>query len=242
MVVLSLRGGGVISQAHLAERDDYCGLPQPWRKFPLRRPARRLSLDRQPCNHAAPCSPVNLFALLAGLVFLVVGAATLGALLVVALGMRRRPWRATAWRAGVCLLPMICVMLLYVWIMGPVDYTSPQDLKEAYHTEFGSDPPPDVTDFQVRVAVLGDWWGAWHRFRAAGATIDSLITKFEPTDRQSFSDAIGTGSMPGWWRPDADGVDAYYVAHQWRSESGHSEAYLGINRAKGVVYFYRDEF
>ena len=184
---------------------------------------------------------MNIFVLLAGLAFLVVGAATLVALAVVAFGMRRRPLRSTALRICFCFLPMVCLVLLCWWVFGPVDYTNPQDLTEAYRSEFGSNPPSDVTDSHVHVVVVGDAWAAWHRFQAANTTIDSLVAKFEPTDQQSFRNATGGGNMPGWWSPDASGVDAYYVAHHWHGKDGYSEAYMGVNRTKGVIYFYHGE-
>ncbi|WP_193210768.1 hypothetical protein [Luteolibacter marinus] len=181
---------------------------------------------------------MNLFTLLAAFGFLGIAFATLVACLWVLWGVRKRKLRATLLRIGLCLVPLVLFTGFCIWLFGPADFHSPGDLAAAYRTEFGSDPPPDVTDLNARQIVVGDSGGAWLRFRASGTTIDSLLGKFSATDRSHFAEA-GTGAnVPDWWTPEQDGIEFFYIAENWSDSWSDSVAVLGIDRSKSMVYFH----
>ena len=124
------------------------------------------------------------------------------------------------------------------WLFGPVDYHSQQDLIDAYRTEFGEVPPSDVSGIEARQIVVGDSGAAWLRFRASSGTIDDLLSRFSASDRGVFSQAAYGANVPSWWTPDTDKIDLFYTADGWSNHWSHSTAYVGVDRAKGILYFH----
>ena len=181
---------------------------------------------------------MNIFVILAALVFLGIAVATLVAVIVVLFGINKRSGRATLLRLGLCLLPLGGYFAAVSWLFGPVDYHSPQDLTAAYRTEFGELPPSDVSGIKARQIVVGDSGAAWLRFRASSGTIDSLLSRFSASDRGTFSQAAYGANVPSWWTPDSDKIDLFYTADGWSEHWSHSTAYVGVDRAKGILYFH----
>ena len=181
---------------------------------------------------------MNIVSLLAAVIVLAVGVATVVALIVVAWGSWKRSWWATFFWVVLSLLPLTVIGGLYLTLFGPADYSRPQDLAAAYKTEFGTDPTADVTDIQARQVVVGDAGAAWLRFHASPSTIDTLLARFVKSDPAAFAEAGTGGNVPAWWKPDEDGVNEYYTADHWSRSFSRSEAFMGVDRAKGWVYFH----
>lgn len=181
---------------------------------------------------------MNLFVILAGLVFLGTAVATLVAVIVVLCGIKKRSGRATLLRLGLCLVPLAACFAAVSWLFGPADYDSPQDLIDAYQTEFGELPPGDVTGLEARQIAVGDCGAAWLQFRASSGTIDRLLSRFSASDRATFSQAADGANVPSWWTPDADGIELFYTAEGWSKDWSNSTAYVGVDRAKGILYFH----
>jgi hypothetical protein len=175
-----------------------------------------------------------IFFLLAALV---VGGATFVALTAIPLKVQRRPWKVSLLMTGIALLPFAALLALVMWIFGPADYSDPSDLAQAYRTEFGIDPSADVRDVHARQSVVGDSGAAWLNFRASKNTIDSLLVRFVSTNRATFDRSGKGGSVPGWWKPNINGVELYYVSENWSKSFSHSVAYIGVDREKQIVYF-----
>ena len=202
---------------------------------------RRLIRVVRPSAKSLASEPMNIFTLLAALMLVVIGFATLVALAVVLFRARKQGLRPTLIRLTICCVPLAASVLLYAWLYGPSDLSGPSELREAYRSEFGSSPPSDVSDHHVRVASVGDWWGAWQKFRASSTTIDALLIRFEPTDRQAFISATDGPNAPKWWTPDGDAIVGYFVASEWHKGSLTSKAYIGVDHARSVIYFFHDE-
>jgi hypothetical protein len=181
---------------------------------------------------------MNLFVILAGLVFLGIAVATLVAIIGVLCGIKKRPGRATLLRLGLCPLPLVACFAAVSWVFGPADYDSPQDLIAAYQTEFGELPPGDVSDLEARQIAVGDSGAAWLRFRASSATIDRLLSRFAVSDQATFSQGADGANAPSWWTPDSDKIELFYTADGWSKDWSHSTAYVGVDRDKGILYFH----
>ena len=181
---------------------------------------------------------MNIFVILAGLVFFGIAVATFVAVIVVLLGIKKRSGRATFIRLGLCLLPLVGYLAAVSWLFGPVDYHSQQDLIAAYRTEFGELPPNDVSGIEARQIVVADSGAAWLRFRASSGTIDNLLSRFSASDRGTFSQAAHGANVPSWWTPDSDKIALFYTADGWSKNWSHSTAYVGVDRAKGILYFH----
>jgi len=181
---------------------------------------------------------MNIVTLLAALIILAVGVATVVVLIVVACGAGRRSLSRTLFWTGVTLLPLAALVTSFHFIFGPADYTSQKGLAAAYRTEFGADPTGDVTGIQARQVVVGDSGAAWLFFQASPSTIDTLLERFVKSDRKVFAEAGVGGNVPIWWKPDEDGVNEYYTADLWSKNFSRSVAFIGLNRAKSRVYFH----
>ena len=181
---------------------------------------------------------MNIFVILAGLLFLGIAIATLVAIIIVLCGIKKRSGRATLFRLGLCLLPLAAYVACVAWLFGPADYHSPQDLSAAYRTEFGVLPPSDVAGIEARQIVVGDSGAAWLRFHASSQTIDSILSRFKESDSRTFSQAARGANVPSWWTPDADKIVLFFTADGWSKDWSDSTAYVGVDRAKSILYFH----
>jgi len=181
---------------------------------------------------------MNIFFILASFLLLGLGVATLVAMIVVLCGIAKRSGTATLLRLGLCLLPLAAYFACVFWFFGPVDYHSPQDLAAAYQTEFGVPPPSDVAGIEARQIVVGDSGAAWLRFSASSQTINSILSRFKESDGVTFSRAAYGSNVPNWWMPDSDKIVLFFIADGWSKHWGYSTAYVGVDRAKSILYFH----
>jgi hypothetical protein len=140
----------------------------------------------------------------------------------------------------VCLLlPCYIPIATWCYLYAPLDLADPQDLRGAYCYEFGIPASADVTNINCRQVVVGDSGISWLRFQASSSTVDSLLRRFRPSNREEFM-ASTKGAIPEWWNPQATSLVAYYRAEHWRKDFHYSDAFLAHDQAKRLVYFYHD--
>ena len=120
--------------------------------------------------------------------------------------------------------------------------TSPAELNAAYKNEFGSEPPPSVSNLQVKEVDIRDSMGKWLRFKTDPSTLANLIAMgFTTSDRSKFVSASVNPNAPKWWSPDTDKLTSFYVCPQWRKTYQSSEAVLAHNDDWTIVYFHRSD-
>jgi|GEM_PF-4174751 len=124
----------------------------------------------------------------------------------------------------------------------PLDLTDPQTLRRAYQSEFGIPPSSDVTNIQCRQVVVGVSGCGWFRFNASPTTIDALLPRFTPCDRDAFLDTGKGGNTPSWWNPESEPIVGYYRAEHWSKSFQNSTAVIGYDKTNQVVYFCHSGF
>ena len=139
-------------------------------------------------------------------------------------------------------LAIICliVVLSLSGCGGTSEPTDTATLAKCYATEFGTVPPSGVTNLRAKQVVVGDAGGAWLRFEVDSNIVSQIISnRFVPSDRTSFSIySSPSGNTPGWWKPEADSLTAFYINNQWRPGSNSSIAVLAHDAAHRVIYFH----
>ncbi len=181
---------------------------------------------------------MDIFLMLSGLIFWGVGLATLVAIaLVLRLGRRSSRKTLGIWLVVVS-LPMCLVLGALFFVYSPVDHTDEKTLRDAYTFEFSEYPSADITLLNSR-QMEGVSGFAWMSFKASPETIDRIIAPFAPSDAAEFAKASQETDVPKWWKPEPDGVHAYYSKENWSLHHQLSQALIGVNRQTGLVYFYR---
>lgn len=181
---------------------------------------------------------MNIVLLFAGIILWGVGFATLVAIVLMLRLGRRSSWKARGIWLVVVSMPMCLILGSLVFLDGPVDQISEKDLRDAYTFEFSEYPSTDITLLNSR-QMEGESGFAWMAFKASQETIDRIIAPFAPSDAAEFTKALHETDVPEWWKPESDGVHAYYRKENWSLHHRLSQALIGVNRQAGLVYFYR---
>jgi len=140
------------------------------------------------------------------------------------------------------LLLFCCAALLMIGCGGTYEPADAKGQADCYRTEFGTLPPAGVTHIHGKQIIIGDAAGAWLRFEATPALVDSLLKGFTSTNRQTFDEHSGGANTPAWWTPDGDRITTFYVFSGWRKDFSHSSAVIAHDADKRVVYFCHDAF
>ncbi|WP_035612135.1 hypothetical protein [Haloferula sp. BvORR071] len=180
---------------------------------------------------------MNQFTLLVLFVVFALFAGTVAGVLALWFG-RKKSWMARGLMLLACYIPAALGIVAISSLFGSTDLSDPADLRDAYHTEFAEDPPPDVSTIQCRHSSAADTMSAWLRFQASPQTVDKLLRRFTPSDRLDFDDSSVGDNVPPWWQPDKESMVYFYRAEKWRSDFGGSVAVLAHDAAKGLVYFH----
>ena len=137
---------------------------------------------------------------------------------------------------------LCCLALLAAGCGGTYEPTDAKGRANCYRAEFGVLPPAEVTNIQAKQIIIGDAARAWLRFEATPAVVDSLLTRFAPTNRQTFDEHTGGANTPTWWKPNSYQTTSFYGAKGWRKDFSHSYAVIAHDDDKRVVYFCHDAF
>ncbi|QIF04932.1 hypothetical protein [Roseimicrobium sp. ORNL1] len=125
------------------------------------------------------------------------------------------------------------------FVFGTGEVTDPTELRAAWRSEFGTEPPPEVRDLRAGWHDVSDAGSRWQKFSAPQAVFDGLIHKFIPTSRDEFYRIATNPNNPSWWRPEKETAAAmvYYINTRRNPKSSSSEAVLAYEPTSQTVYF-----
>ena len=137
----------------------------------------------------------------------------------------------------------IFCLVIAVGVTGCGGVSEPTDartLAKCYSAEFGAEPPAGVTNLKAKQVVVGDAGGAWLRFEANSNIITQIVSNhfLVPSDRMTFISRSGGANTPSWWKPEEDSLTVFWINNQWTKGSNYSQAVLGTDKARRVVYFH----
>ena len=182
---------------------------------------------------------MNIFLIAASFIWLAIALGTLAAIALTLWLARKQTWKRRGMFIVICCVPLAAYIGLMTWVFAPVqgDLNTPEALNSAYRQEFDVSPTADVTSIQCRQVAAIDSEAAWFRIQASPETIDSLLTRFKSSDRETFETVSKQSETPSWWQPETDEMTHFYLNESWNHSAGHSEAVLAHDKDKKTVYF-----
>lgn len=195
--------------------------------FPSRRVKTRIKM---------PFGYFFSFLVLAMLVLMIL-VGWFGALALLVKGRRKQSrWQAWLGGAGMALIPLPGIWLLYLFL-------APPNPAIAYKDAFGAAPSSDVTELRSSEDGFADWSTVYLKFKASPATIERLTTRGwkkygEVIQSEKDKAESRTEEMPGWWNlGDADKIQVFSAQKRRKDFSTQSDESLYYDPKKGEAFY-----
>jgi len=108
--------------------------------------------------------------------------------------------------------------LLAAWFVnsaGSYEPDDPEELARGYAFELHQPITSDIQGLRIKRIGIGDGVGSHLKCKASSFTIDSIVSHFSQSDRQTFNEGAKGANVPDWWDPDGDGMAKFYFTERW---------------------------
>jgi len=132
--------------------------------------------------------------------------------------------------------------LLAAWFVnsaGSYEPDDPEELARGYAFELHQPITSDIQGLRIKRIGIGDGVGSHLKCKASSFTIDSIVSHFSQSDRQTFNEGAKGANVPDWWDPDGDGMAKFYFTERWEPGcSTFSFACIAHDVSKQMIYFH----